>query len=243
MHTQNTYSVPPLILPYSICGKRRIERIKQGLFIVLFLVCFYGVSSTPKVDTVNSPTHIPKFDTLIHSLQLNYTKKAVLEIYIFTYVEKFKWLKFAPSFGWNFISNTPFIGYNSSQLFDAINYKRKKKAILDDMLLKINQEYRLQSIQLLSKCERFNTLWLTLNQKKEILRLEYDYLILHEELYTDKQIGPSKWLQLQIAFRNKLVEYNNFVSSIQMLREEILMLSYYGETEPLFETLEDVPAN
>ena len=243
MHTQNTYSVPPPYPPIVETVKGKKKEIKVVLFIAIFLMCFNGVCSTPKIDTVNTPTHIPEFDTLINSLQLNYTNKAVLEIYIFTYVEKFKWLKFAPSFGWNFISNTPFIGYNSSQLFDALNYKRKKKAVLDDMLLKINQEYRLQSIQLLSKCERFNTLWLTLNQKKEILRLEYDYLILHEELYTDKQIGPSKWLQLQIAFRNKLVEYNNFVSSIQMLREEILMLSYYGETEPLFETLEDVPTN
>lgn len=221
-------------------GKEKKEKIYMRFFVGVFLVV-YSVSFSQSVDSTIYV--LPSFDSLTVCLQSVYKERAYIEVSEYMYIEKYKWLKYCPSFGWNFISNTPYVGYSTSQLFDVLNYKRKKVAFLNTILHRVNAEYNSSYIELRAKYDIFSTKTDILKQKLEVLELEKAYIEIEENQYHKKDLSPSQWIKTQITYKNKLIELTNLVAELQQLKESIFVLTGFSSPAILIKSLEDVSAN
>jgi hypothetical protein len=236
--------VTPPVPPISTCtvGERYKILLKEyALVLVLLLGVVSSVHSQDsllyKLDT------LPTKELLLESLGEYHTEEAVFLIMEFTYVEKWQWLRYAPSFGWNFISNTPYIGYNSTDLFNAINHKRKKTSQLKALIHKINLDYNKKSISLVYRIELYKSLEYTYSQKLKIIDLEKTYFGILKEEYKQHKLEPTKYIKADISYQNKVLELSQLRFRLKQLKVEILELAYFGDRVTLFNSYSDVPSN
>jgi len=186
---------------------------------------------------------IPIVDTLFVTLGNYYMSEASYEIEQFTYVEKWKWLKYAPSFAWNFTLGTPIVGWNSTQLFEAINSKRKHTAYLNSIIHRINLEYQKASISLKLKYDIYGIKRAVYSRKLAIVKLEQTYISILLEEYNDHEITPTTYIQSQISYENRLLELAKLKFELNQLKNEILELAFYGIYIDLIKNIEDVSTN
>ena len=242
--TQYVYSVTPPLPPhryYVVCRVTMTNVVKNVLvFVSFFGLTFLGYSQDSLLYEIDS---LPSTEILIESLGEYHKEEATYEIGQYTYIEKWKWLKYAPSFGWNFISNTPYIGYNSTDLFNAINYKRKKTAHLESIIYKINQQYNKNSIELVYQIDLYESKILIYKQKIRIIELEKTYFGVLKEEYETHKLLPTKYIKADIAYQNKILELTKLRFELKQLRAEILQLAYFGERITLITSYNDVSTN
>jgi len=240
---QNVYFVTSPLPPICIYRKCKGFAVK-GLFLLLF---FMGYFITPVLSQSDSSFYkidsLPNFACLVDSLEAYYKLEAAHQIDQFTYIEKYKWLKFAPSFGWNITTSTPVIYWNSNELFNALNWKRKNKAQIISIIHKVNLAYQKASIQLRQKHDLFYIKQNLLKQKVHILRLEKAYIGLKEEQYEKHQLPPSQWITSQIAYENKILELINIQYDLVFLKANILELAFFGERLTLLDPKGDDSGN
>jgi len=239
MQTQNKYSVTPPHPPYK---EKHRDKKKRRILIVFLILIIQVVKAQEKEEGFKTDTvKIVGFEELVRSLQVHYEEKAAYELGEFNYEERWKWFQYLPSFGWNFISNTPFIGYNTTDVFNAINYNRKKNAQLRNILHTINEDYLRSSISLKLKYDIFGTKKALFEQKLYIIDIEETYFKIHQELYKKHDLSPSNYLQKKIAYEYKKLELLQLKADLELLKEEIFLLARYGQADYLFKSVEDVP--
>lgn len=242
--TQYVYFVTPPLPPHRYCSVSRgstTNKVKIVFILVLFFgLSFFGYSQDSLLYEIDT---LPSTEILIESLGEYHKEQATYEIGQYTYIEKWKWLKYAPSFGWNFISNTPYIGYNSTDLFNAINYKRKKTAHLESIIYKINQEYNKNSIRLSYQIDLYESKILIYKQKIRIVELEKTYFGVLKEEYETHKLLPTKYIKADIAYQNKILELTKLRFEMKQLRAEILQLAYFGERITLLTSYNNVSTN
>jgi hypothetical protein len=216
----------------------------KSIFIVPFLSLLSTLINGQSLscDSMQIRSIAPRYD-LVNSLINHSKRECIYNITELTYVEKYKWLRYIPSFGWNFVSNTPFLGYNSNELFSLLNMKRRKKAQLDAIIHRINEDYRKNSISLNMKYDRFEQLQRTFKHMKLIYNLEREVFEIRTIQYKKLQITPSDYLQEQISIQNKYLILLQAQANIEALREELYSIAYYPTQKDLIRTLEDVYAD
>jgi hypothetical protein len=213
--------------------------------ILMFLMIFFcGLKVRGQDSSLFVVEKLTCIDTLLKALGEYHKEVAVYEIEKYTYVEKWKWLKFAPSFGWNFMQNTPYIGYNSAQLFNALNFKRKKQAQINSIIHQINLNFRNNSIKLKLMEGNYRIKTTIFKHVKGMLSLEKEHFKLREQQYSKKEITPSQWIQEQLRFKSKVLNLMNLKFELETIKNDVITLSYYGvQEQPLIKNIEDVTSN
>ncbi len=217
-------------------------RIIRGFFSVLFigvLSCSFSQldASLYAVDSV------PSLEALHGKLSEYYREQAVAELGLYTYVERWQWLKYAPTFGWNFTLNSPVIGWNSNDLFSAINYKRKKQAYVTSYLKKLNQAYNIACIRLNSYYDIFGMKQRVYLSKIKVLELEYSYMQIITDQYHKHEITPSDYIKKQINYESKIIDLELLKFELMRLKIDILELAFFSDNIQLFTDLEHVPTD
>lgn len=240
---QNVYFVTTPLPPIRIYRKCKSFGFKSLFLLFVFVCCFYRPVLGQTDSSFFEIDSLPPFQSLIDSLGEYYKLEAQHQIELFTYVEKYKWLKFAPSFGWNITTSTPVVYWNSNDLFDAFNWKRKNKAQIISIIHKVNLAYQKASIQLRQQYDLFYIKQSLLQQKIHILRLEKNYIGLKEDQYNKHQLPPSQWITSQIAYENKILELINIQYELVFLKANILELAFFGERVILLDPIADDSRN
>lgn len=230
---QNEYSVTP---PFPPVGIYTTERNRLCKLLILLLLLF-SQRINGQVIEIDS---LPKIEELGITLGDFHRREASYQIEQYTYQERWKWLKYMPSFGWNFITNAPYAGYNTTDLFNTLNLSRQKRAYIESIIHKTNLDFQKSAIQLKLKYDLYHSKLDLFNQKLVLLELAKKYLQIQEDLYRKKELTPSQYLTDQISYEGKFLEIMSLKSDMRQLRNEILELSFFGDKEILIKSLEDV---
>ncbi|MGL1888706.1 MAG: hypothetical protein OCD76_19490 [Reichenbachiella sp.] len=189
------------------------------------------------------PVALPEIDALMKTLGESFKSEAAYQIEQFTYVEKWKWLKYLPTFGYDFSMNRPIVAYNSNALFGVINSGRKKEANLNSIIHKINLDYEREAISLSLNYDIFGTQNAVYHNRMQVLRLEKMNMDLSYNQYKEHHLEPSQYLNKLISFKNKVLQLSELKTDIVKLRSELLEMAFYGERRILLNSVEDVTTN
>ncbi len=199
---------------------------------VLLIATLSILSITSKaVYTAYDLEHI---DSLINSLKVYHIKKYNSEINSYLYSEKYKFLKYVPSFGWNFMSNTPFIGYNTSELFNMLNLKRKQKAEIESIKLKCELEFNNDVIELKTLIRNYNIKLQYFYDSKLLFDAERELFEITIQKYKNHEATPSEYLTKHIHFENVDLQRLKLETEIFEMKNLILLKAKKTEYISLF---------
>jgi len=230
--TKAQFCIPPLTPPSRIAAREDGIRSKTAKFVVLVLLLL-GCGKVVASDSLK--VELPDKEILFESLGEYYKEATITEIETFTYVEKWKWLQFAPSFGWNFVQNTPYIGWSSSDLFNAINAKRAKKAKILGIIRTANLNYDTKCKQIALKTHVFEAKKRVFDTKTGLLTLKEQFYGIFKDKYDRKELEPSIYIQKSIDFENFKLEIEQLRYELVKIKIDILQTAYFGEVNTLFD--------
>ncbi len=145
---------------------------------------------------------LPTYDTLQAGLINYYKQKTEVELSEFQFEKKWNWLRYIPSIGYNFVSNTYMVGYNTNEIANAINSKQaieaKKISIQknNDLLLKSDLMVitaELQSLKHDIALFEANT---------PLISMQSQLFDLYTQQYNKGEITPSDYISKKINFES-----------------------------------------
>lgn len=196
---------------------------------VLVLFLFIRFSCFAQSDSL-----LLNVQSLKSSLRQYYIKKTEAEQEEYMYNLKFKWLMFLPSFGWNFIANTPSLSYNTNELSNAINYKRRKTSKLESIRKQNEVQFNRDLNDVVVMCENLKLQISTYNL------LELNFTIINESFelielsYKNAELKPSEYLQKKISYQSALLNKQKTLNDLILYRNEILIKAKKQKWEELF---------
>lgn len=141
---------------------------------------------------------------------------------------------FLPSFGWNFIANTPSLSYNSNELSNAINYKYRRTAKLESIRKQNEVQFNRDLNDVVVMCENLKLQISTYNL------LELNFIIINESFdlielsYKNAELKPSEYLQKKISYQSALLNKQKTLNDLILYRNEILIKAKKQKWEELF---------
>lgn len=232
---QSSNFVTPLVPPIQSAQVAERKRIIYYFFLVAF---FYSFNCKASDSSFVSSLVIN--DSIYTDIVEYYENKTTVEIGDYTYKEKYKWVKFLPSFGYFVLQNQPWLGWNSTQLFDVLNYKRRKKALILK-IIKTNQiacaTDFMKLERLVSKFKRMKNIYDNL-----LIRLDLEKAILDikEEQYKTHDITNEEYFRANISYNEVELRVGNMELLILETYNSIQELAHRKENVNLFNTFEYV---
>ena len=238
MGLHNHYFVTPPVPPIRMiatCGRTFVQvLIKTHLFFFFFLSHSSSAQRAISFDSLDkSMLEVPVLDSLIGSLESKYQSIAEYEIEQYTYIQKWKWLKYAPSFGWDLSLSRPIIGWNSTKLFDAINFNRNNRSKITSIIHRLKLDFQLEVITLSLNYDKFGVKAALYAQQLNIAELEKTYISIIQEQYESREITPSDHIKSSISYSNKLLDVLKLRYELIELRHEILIQCNYAQSIPV----------
>lgn len=198
------------------CSKSPLEPEKflrksyKAFFLII--ICIFS-SSAYSQALLDTSQFLPHRKDLEEHLRKFYTKKKEALKAEFQTKNKYKFLRFLPSLGYNFIQNTPIMIFSSSQIESYQNTKATQKA-------------KIQSIERVNEVD-FNEILNEVIQLRETLKNRIDYynsrvknfeiqkalfIEIIEKQYKNREIPPSEYLKQLKDFQTQLnlIEYEYF---------------------------------
>lgn len=145
---------------------------------------------------------LPTYDTLEVGLNSFYTQKNEAEISEFRFEKKWNWLRYIPSFGYNFVSNSYMIGYNTNDIANALNSKQTIAAKIisikkhNDLLLKTDlKEIAVELTYIKHQIALYNA-------NTPLVELESQLFDIYTQQYNKAEITPSDYISKKITFES-----------------------------------------
>jgi len=203
--------------------------------------CFIlTVTLTPQTPPTR-PAQKLNIDTLLlarkqleQTLRGHYIQATHALIEEFNYQEQGKPIKYLPSIGYNFITQTPHLTYNTATLYAALNDQNMKKAKIQS--IKKYMEVTFQAA--LEKLYRhYADLEIEIdyyNHALELYQLNQELFNIRAEQYRNLETTPSEFIASQIKIKSEEIKLKKKYTAILKLRNLILDIAKANVKPPLF---------
>ena len=172
-----------------------------------------------------------------------YERKTIIELEEFTTVQRFKWIQSLPSFGYDFISNRPLLGWNSNQLFKALNYKRNKEALMLKIVKSNSMKCSSDYMKLERMILRFDKLKLISKNLDKRLSLESKILNLKKEQFKKHEINNETFFRASISYNEIELRVQKAELDLIGLYNSIQEIGHAKENVNLFNSLKYVESD
>lgn len=131
-----------------------------------------------------------------------YKQKTEAEISEFKFSRKWNWLRYIPSIGYNFVSNTYMVGYNTNDIANGIISKQAAEAKIisiqknNDLLL----EAALKEVS--SEITFIDHQIAIYNANTPLIELESQLFDIYTQQYNKAELTPSIYLSKKISFES-----------------------------------------
>lgn len=203
-------------------------RIK-GLLILILSILTLTVQAQ-KIDS----SFVPNEDTLEASLRDFYKLKTDAEQTELKQRIRFKWLRFLPSVGWNFGLNSPFIGWNTSDLVGAINHKQTKKTLLTAIEKQNEILFNEDLIEVQYQLDNLVHKMTFYQSKMNVFELEKELFEITQKGYDEGEITPTIYLSKKIQFENLRIQIEQLKLELIELRNSIFIKAKKAQRVSLF---------
>jgi hypothetical protein len=163
-------------------------------------------------------------DSIRFYLSNYYGEKELAESAEVKILHKYKLLRWFPNMGITY-ALTPYISWDANRVITVLDDRANKKARLEnirrtnDLLFKSSvSEALISRSQLLEKIKAYNF-------QRTVFILESEKLALAEKKYNQKELLPSEYLNMKIAYEHFKISINNLLIQLQNEKKEILKLS------------------
>lgn len=217
------------------------QKQPNNLFKILFCFTFsilFGNISLAQNHIIEDQ-FIPPLDSLKNQVVKFYQCQALAQIEQYQYKTKANWLNYIPSPGWNFTVNAPVLSYNLSELYQAVNAKRSRRATLKAIIalneVQLNlawSEIALLRETLLNRVQAYNA-------SLELLTLHQTKFQIIEKGFTQSEITPSEFLTARLTLATFTNDLRKEYSTLFQLRNELLIKSKKGERLSLSDVLNE----
>lgn len=210
-------------------------------FCIIAVNLFFIPTLAQEIGSLNQNHTLQVEDLIIskndltNSLKIHYKKATKALIEEFNYKETGKIIKYLPSIGYNFISQSPHISYNTATLYASINDTHIKKA-------KINSIKKYMEVTFQSELDKLYRYYADLeaeidyyNHAIQLYKLNQDLFNISIEKHENLEITPTEFINSQIKIKNEEIKLKKKYTDIIKLRNLILDIAKANPKPKLFE--------
>ena len=145
---------------------------------------------------------LPSYDSLQSGLNNYYKQKTEAELSEFQFEKKWNWLRYIPSIGYNFVSNTYMVGYNTNEIANAINSKQAIAAKIisiqknNELLLK--EDLKVVAAELESLKHEIALF----EANAPLISMQSQLFDLYTQQYNKGEMTPSDYISKKITFES-----------------------------------------
>ncbi len=160
------------------------------------------------------------------SLKRHFIKLSEALIEEFNYKEKGQVLKYLPSLGYNFITNSPHISYNTSALYAAINDEYIKEAKIRSIRKAMQNSFQ-------AKLKKLHKHYANLEEDIDYYNHARELYQINQEIFNIKQyqhleIAPLEFLSSQIKIKEEEMRLRKKYHDIIKLKNYLLEIAQAG---------------
>ena len=168
------------------------------------------------------------------SLRKHFIDLAEALIEEFNYKEEGKVLKYLPSLGYNFITNSPHISYNTSALYAAINDQHIKQAKIKSIRKAMQNTFRAELKKLYKHYANIEADIDYYNQALELYYIKQKIFNIKQQQYQNLEIAPLEFLSSQIKIKEEEMRLKKKYHDILKLKNHILEIAQAGPEITLY---------
>lgn len=201
--------------------------------ILLILLLSHGeVYGQEKIDITNIIVEKTELET---SLKKHFIDLAEALIEEFNYKEKGKVLKYLPSLGYNFITNSPHISYNTSALYAAINDEYIKAAKIKSIRKAMQNSFQAELKKLHKHYANLEADIDYYNQTLQLYHINQEIFSIKQQQYKNLEIAPLEFLSSKIKIKEEEMRLRRKYHDMLKLKNYILEIAKAGPQYILFE--------
>ena len=168
------------------------------------------------------------------SLRRHFIDLAEALIEEFNYKEKGKVLKYLPSLGYNFITNSPHISYNTSALYAAINDEYIKEAKIKSIRKAMQNSFQAELKKLHKHYANLEADIDYYNQALQLYHINQEIFSIKQQQYQNLEIAPLEFLSSQIKIKEEEMRLSKKYHDILKLKNYILEIAQAGPEVALY---------
>ncbi len=205
-------------------------KIYHTVLVVLLLSYgkVYGQERLAITDLIAERTEL---DT---SLRRHFIDLAEALIEEFNYKEKGKVLKYLPSLGYNFITNSPHISYNTSALYAAVNDEYIKAAKIKSIRKAMQNSFQAELKKLHKHYANLEADIDYYNQALQLYHINQEIFSIKQQQYKNLEITPLEFLSSQIKIKEEEMRLSKKYHDILKLKNHILEIAQAGPEVALY---------
>jgi len=205
-------------------------RIYHTVLIVLLLSYgkVYGQERLAITDLIVEKTELETF------LRRHFIDLAEALIEEFNYKEKGKVLKYLPSLGYNFITNSPHISYNTSALYAAINDEYIKVAKIKSIRKAMKNSFQAELKKLHKHYANLEADIDYYNQSLQLYHINQEIFSIKQQQYQNLEITPLEFLSSKIKIKEEEMRLSKKHHDILKLKNHILEIAQAGPKVALY---------
>lgn len=169
------------------------------------------------------------------TLRQHFIKLSEALIEEFNYKEEGKILKYFPSLGYNFITQSPHFSYNTGALYAAINDKHIKKAKIRSIKKAMQVSFQAELKKLYKHYANLEADIEYYNHALDLYQLSQEIFKIKQQQYQNLEIAPLEFLSSQIQMKSEEMKLRKKYSDILKLKNHLLELAQAGPQPILFE--------
>lgn len=171
------------------------------------------------------------------SLRRHFIDLAEALIEEFSYKEKGKVLRYLPSLGYNFITNSPHIAYSSSALYAAINDRHIKRAKIRSIRKAMQNSFQAEIKKLRKHYANLEADIEYYNQAIQLYQINQVIFSIRQQQYQNLEIVPLEFLRSQLRIKEEEMRLRKKYHAILKCRNHILEIAQVGPQPQLYQDL------
>jgi hypothetical protein len=211
----------------------------QCFVVVVSLLHIVSVDHQSRLDNddkepLSISNLLPSKQELTLSLANHYREVTKASLSEFNYKERGKFLQYLPNIGYNFVTHSPHITYQTSLLFGALNASNVKKARIVSIKRQVEITFQDDLEKLYNHLSNLEAAIELYNYRIGYYRLHEDLFNILSEKYKNLEITPFDYIQGKIKLKGEEIslrkEYNQLITK----RNLILDIAKAHPKEKLF---------
>ena len=195
------------------------------LVVLLLLIagnCHAAAGGSTTFEKLDMAQIITGREALETSLRQHFVQLSEALIAEFNYKESGKVLKYLPSLGYNFFTQSPHLSYSTGALYAAINDKHLKAAKIRSIRSAMEVSFQAELAKLHKHYDNLEAEVACYNHALDLYQLHQAVFDLKQAQYQSLQISPLEFLDSQIKFKKEAMKLRERYTAILKLKHLVI---------------------